>query len=733
MPFSFASRISSIVPSLLVLVLLAFGSAPPAQAGDDARKTPVFGSDVALVQIPVFVSGKDHGAALGLKASDFSVKQDGHNAEIVSFQFIDTTAPALQDEIRQASAARRRFLLLFDKSFTDPAGLARARNAAKEFVRSGLAESDLVAVATFDYLRGIRLIANFTEDRRVVEHAIHTLGAQGLTRINDPLAMAADFQASDLTRERDVATQETPGQLLNEVTAALAIRMRSAEDQSYKVRVGALVDSFRLLGLALRNVPGRKQIVYFSTGFSSTLLAGQDKSEQARTTDAIIDGRLWEVDSDSRYGDTQTRSLLTDAFRSLSRADAVVHSVDLSGLGAREQYNQGPESSMATRDASGRESLGYIAAETGGRFFKDANDLGPVLREMADMTSRYYVLGVQPPESQPDGSFRKIQVRVKGKGLRVSHRPGFFERVNVPEAAPTLQRQFEAAELLVAESGTPTRNDTLPFEVMFLPVPVDGPKQSLGIVVQVPKESLATGSGALELFGYAVAKSGAVEDHFAQFLRLEGTTGTGAGARGLSFAGRFDVPPGAYTLRFLAQRPSGETATRFFEVTVPERAASRGFLLPPLFPDTPGSWLEVPLRRGNEAGLPLRLEYAGASLVPRTRVTVRPGRRERLVLIAFDPDTSGDPAVDIDIRSALADDAGRTFPPGTISVENVVRGEEGRRSYILGFTPGDVPPGDYTLRVQIGEASSLLRSYARVRILPRETATRRGPAPNPAQ
>lgn len=734
MPFSSRLSCPPALSFVLSVALLVAGPATRAGAEDGAKQPPVFGSDVALVQIPVFVSGKDRGAVLGLKASDFSVKQDGRNAEIVSFQFIDTTAPARQEEIRQASAARRRFLLLFDKSFTDPAGLTRARNAAKDFVRGGLAESDLVGVATFDYLRGIRLIANFTEDRRVVEHAIHTLGTQGLTRIHDPLAIAADFQTTDLMRERESETQDTPSALLNEVAAALAVRMRSAEDQSYKVRVGALIDSFRLLGLSLRNVPGRKQVVYFSTGFSSTLLAGQDTAEQAQTTDAVVAGRLWEVDSDSRYGDPQTRSLLTEAFRSLSRADAVVHSVDLSGLGAREAYNQGPAATMATRDASGRESLNYIAAETGGRFFKDANDLGPVLREMADMTSRYYVLGVQPPESQPDGSFRKLQVRVKPKGLRLSHRPGFFERASVPAPTPVLQRQFEAAELLVADAGAATRNNTLPFDVLFLPVPVDGPKQSVGIVVQVPKESLATGSGAFELFGYAVAKSGAVLDHFAQFMRLEPTAAaTGGGARGLSFAGRFDVPPGEYTLRFLAQRPSGETATRFFEVTVPERTASLGFLLPPLFPDAPGAWVEVPLRRGSDVGLPLRLDDRGSPLVPRTRVAVRPGRRERLVLIAYEPAAAGDPAGDIDIRSALADDSGRLFPPGTISVENVVRGEAGRRSYILGYTPGDVPPGDYTLRVQIGEASSVLRSYSRLVVLPKETAADRALPGPPAR
>ena len=49
-----------------------------------------------------------------------------------------------------ASAARRRFLLLFDKSFTDLPGLDRSRRAARDFVRLKLTPTDLAAVAGSD-------------------------------------------------------------------------------------------------------------------------------------------------------------------------------------------------------------------------------------------------------------------------------------------------------------------------------------------------------------------------------------------------------------------------------------------------------------------------------------------------------------------------------------------------------------------------------------------------------
>ena len=722
LPARYPSALFSISLAALVAMGMTFAKA---SAAPSAQKQPlVFGTDVALVQVPVFVSGRGGAAVPGLTPKDFTVEEDGRPVEIVSFRYIDTTAQESQDEIKESSAARRRFLLLFDKSFTDPAGLSRAQKAAKEFVLGNLAESDLAAVATFDFLRGIRLIANFTEDRRVLEHAIRTLGIPSLSRISDPLAIAADFQATDLVRERGTDSSATPQELLTSVLSVLVRQMQGAEEQAYRNRVRILLEGLKELGVSLRRIPGRKQILYFSTGFNSTLLAGQDVTEQRRMSEAIVSGRIWEVDGTLRFGDASFRGEVDEALSSLTRSDSVVHSIDLSGLGKAEAYAQLPLEAQPSRDASGRESLALIAAQTGGRFYKDTNDLGPVLREMTDLTSRYYVLGVQPRESRPDGSFRKLRVRVKPKGLRLSHRPGFFARTAEVERPPALQRQFEAAELLLSPSDALAPMNTLPFRVLIVPVPTDREKQSLGIVVQVPRSSLGEKAGALEMFGYAIARSGDIEDHFAHFLRLEAALpGTDAqDARGLSFAGRFDVPPGDYTLKFIAQRPSGEASARFFEVTVPHRQAGAGFLLPPLLADNPRAWVEVTLKGRGEAGLPLKLDTGSGAFLPRTDVSVRPGRRERLVLVAYDPKTALDPAVDVDIRSVLSDDSGKRFPAGAISVERVLHGEEGRRSYVLGFTPEDIPPGDYTLRIQLGEANSVLQSYTRLKVLPREAA-----------
>ena len=166
MSLSLESSMRRSGPVLAFALVLSAGLS--AQDKPKGTPAPVFRSDVSLVLLPVFVIDKDGKAVRGLSAADFEVQQDGRPAEVVSFRYVDTTDADEQEELKVASAARRRFLLLFDKSFTDLPGLERSRRAAGDFVRRRLAPTDLAAVATFDVQNGIRLVANFTDDRALL-------------------------------------------------------------------------------------------------------------------------------------------------------------------------------------------------------------------------------------------------------------------------------------------------------------------------------------------------------------------------------------------------------------------------------------------------------------------------------------------------------------------------------------------------------------------------------------
>ncbi len=708
-------------PTRSLTLILTVGLAVPSSVAiaGTAQKPPVFASEVSLVLVPVFVADGEGHAVRGLRAEDFELTQDGRRAEILSFRYVDVTSADEQDELRQASAARRRFLLLFDKSFTDPAGLERARKAAADFVRRELAPSDLAAVATFDVHNGLRIVANFTDDRALLVHAVATLGVPSLAKISDPLGLAADLGA-DVEATSRLAEQVSTESVIQNVMAVLVRRMRAAEDQAYRSNVLTLMGSLTDLARALRSVDGRKQVLFFSAGFDSRLLVGERGSDNAENSRAIIEGRIWDVDANARYGDARVRDVLQDTTRSLSAADTVVHTIDVTGLGSNRSLTDTQAAESSTRDGAvaGRESLSYIAGETGGRFFKDTNDLSPVLREMLDMTSRYYVLGFQPAkesEGKP-GTFHAIKVKVARKGVKLSHRPGFYERVAAASRSP-LQRQFEAAELVVAGGGP---ND-LKFSSLCIPLPSAGERQTVGLVVQVPRDELGLTNGrtsSVEIYGYAVAEDGTVVDHLAQLARIDPARADPSGdAAGLSVVAALGMPPGHYTIRLLVQqRETGAAGTQFLDVTVPPYEPRHGFLLPPVVVDDASRWINVEaVRPGAHAGT-LPFVIGGKAYVPRASFEVKGGAPEKMVLVSYEPRTPGDPAADVQIRSSLTDRAGQPVAPGQLRIDGVQRDDAGRRTYVLAYRTDALTPGDYTLRLAVGEADSRLESYALLKV-----------------
>ena len=478
----------------------------------------------------------------------------------------------------------------------------------------------------------------------------------------------------------------------------------------------SLIGSFAELGRALRNVEGRKQLVYFSAGFNSQALVGMQGYDARTASDAISQGRLWEVDSNARYGDARLRTIFSEMTRVISSADTLVHAVDVTGLGTDDSLTKSEVSKDLGRSVYGRDSLNFVSAGTGGRFFKDTNDLGIVLGEIRDMTSRFYILGYAPDNLKTPGQFHKLKVKVARKGANLSHRAGYFERVPVAQQT-ALQRKFEAAQLVMTGAG---QND-LKFSSLCLPFPEEGPRQTLAVVIQVPKEELAWKAGqptSLEVYGYAVAEDGSVADHIAQLAHVDpARADTNGSTRGLSFYGTFKVPPGRYTIKLMVQDgESGQAGAQFIDVMVPPHDARVGFLLPPVVMDDETSWLGLDMdqRRADRVLSPFNV--AGKPFLPRATFQMSGGSKERLVLIAWEPGRALDPANGIEIQSSLVDAKGQTVPAGLLRIANVNREAGGRRTYVLDYTPERVAAGDYTLRIGVGESGEArLESYALLR------------------
>src|SRR5262249_44079138 len=201
--------------------------------------------------------------------------------------------------------------------------------------------------------------------------------------------------------------------------------------------------------------------------------------------------------------------------RSFSASDAVVHTVDLSGLAARGDAAQGQGEPV---HRSGQESLAEIANLSGGRLFKDNNDLGDALREIGEMSRRYYVLAFEPAALHRPGRFHKLRVRVRPRDPSVSHRSGYFERAPERERTP-LEKRFEAAEV-VAKGLTA---DDVPVSLLALPyrTPRGGAALPFAIEVQTGTLVQAGRPLGLEIYAYALDEKGAIEDYGALLTDLD--------------------------------------------------------------------------------------------------------------------------------------------------------------------------------------------------------------------
>jgi hypothetical protein len=138
---------------------------------------------------------------------------------------------------------------------------------------------------------------------------VDSLGVPSLSKISDPLALAADLQISDLATFGASGQTEVPQVLLDSVAAVAVRQMRAADREQYRSQIERAAAGLEELARGLRNVAGRKQVVYFSAGYDSRLFVGEEGYERQTSSTAITEGRLWEVDSQARYGDTRIRNL----------------------------------------------------------------------------------------------------------------------------------------------------------------------------------------------------------------------------------------------------------------------------------------------------------------------------------------------------------------------------------------------------------------------------------------
>ena len=684
---------------------------------------------VLAVEIPVNVVGKDGKAVRGLTQENFEVFEGRQKHQIVDFEVVDLasfgTDPGgeIVETLQIHPQARRRFLLLFDLSFSNPAGVLRAREAARDLVVSSLHPSDLAAVATYTEAEGAKLVLGFTPDRYQLAMALASLGFLDPTqRLNDPLQVA--LQAIDRQFIEPAPAGRNPqlpptqmayfaelrnwdGFFVDHLRDQSAATIRRDRD-TVKNQMLAMTSAYTQLAQMMASVEGRKQVVLFTEGWDSSVAMGIESADrQVEVNEAAALGEFWRVDSDERFGSGSSQEALLMMLDEFRRSDCTIQAVDVGGMrGAASatdmEANRGAGIGIQTR-ARGEDGMFVMARETGGELFRNYNDLSEAMGSVLDHTSVTYVLVLQPQQVELDGSFHEIEVRLKKapKGARVMHKPGYFASRAYASLTPEARRMSTADLLTTGEEGGRVSASVLaaPFKS------ADGGAYVL-TMIEMMGYNLIEGREMpqipVELYIYAFDTNGLVRDFVSQAIVLDrAKVGQQLMATGFKFVGHLDLEPGDYTLRVAVRHGiSGAAGVKTVEVSVPDYSADDLSLAPPFFIEPDGSWVLGWEDEADEAvAYPLNLREK--RLVPASQ-PILAARSETPVLLVAHNLSSGA------LRSAaVVASNGKPVAQASLAIRDRFETEvPGVDRLWASVDPGNVPPGAYDLIVTLRDETT---------------------------
>jgi VWFA-related protein len=710
---SFPLSLFRFSPLLLILPVAAAAASAPA-------RPPTFEetSQVVSVEVPVNVVARDGEPVRGLTADDFEVYDGGSRQKVTSFEVIDLKtldkeaagAPFAEGTRAKAElrpAARRHFLLLFDLSFSTPTSILKARLAAREFVLNSLHPTDLAAVATYSLEGGPKLVVTFTPDRLQLARAVDTLGYRQSFGRFDPLrfviddSLAGDISAAAGGAGRNTAQQDLLNQEVYDYLKTIAITAEKEQRSFEMSRIGAYSRSLAEVARSLNAIQGRKQVVFFSEGFDSRLLLGRDTTDPGaiEDNDRVANGQSYFVDSDQRFGNTGVQGNLNRMLDEFRRADCVIQAVDIGGLRAGADERARP---------SGEGALFYIANETGGELFKDANNLREPLDRVLQRTSVTYLLTFERSDLKTDGSYHRLKVKAKlPGGARLTHRAGYY--------APRPYQQLDPLEknLLASDgiaSAAPKRD--LDLNVLAAPFRATASRSYVPIIIEAGGRSLLAGDDGkkldVEIYAYVSDQKGQMRDFFNRRLALDLDKEKGRKSMeegGLKYYGHFDLEPGTYQIRVLVRNAgSGRTGVQTVAVTVPAYAEAQPSLLPPFFMEERRKWKLV--REQAVADVKGSVVYpfivSGEPYVPAARPVLSGEKTARLCLVAYNLG-KGDLAVQGEVLAA----DGKASPLGKLSgVERTATGIQGLDKLVATFDPKGLTAGDYVLRVAVTDPAT---------------------------
>lgn len=558
-------------------------SRPPATVSSNESETSTRDIDSAikvqvnLVLVRAVVKDASGKVVPNLKQEDFQVFDNGKPQRISSFNVetaeapVKSAAPAAEGKAAEpaaenqpkgesgagvvnASVIPKRFVaLVFDDSHMKVAD-AMAVHAATEKLFASLTPTDRVAI----YSTQGEFQQDFTDDPALLRKTLkgivpHTSIDEGHHECPDISYYQADLIENHHDSEAikvakaDAKENECPFNM--EATVQRILQEGDRQTETTYQNLGNVVRK-------LESMPGQRVLVYVSPGF----LVGQ-----------AVFGNSWDwVETAVRAGvvvnTIDARGLYTP--QGLPEIDAppavapcnTVGCINVSGGDPRIDY-QGIEGQyrMQTQFEQGQVLAG-MAANTGGTYFHNRNDLSTGLSQALEAPAVSYILGFRP-DATADGKFHKLKVELaNGKKYQIQARNGYFARKKL--ADPEEEAKQEVREALF--SNDEIASLAMQLNTKFLTI--NETTTQLTVLTRLDIHGLrfrkADGRNRDD-----VVVATAVFDRNGQLvdgqmkevaLKLQDATLKRLSQTGMTFKSVFTVKPGTYNVRSVVQSSQGD-------------------------------------------------------------------------------------------------------------------------------------------------------------------------------
>lgn len=423
--------------AVLVLCLLATLPAPSARAQDGHLSTFLDSVEVNLVNLEVFVTDRQGNRVDGLTRDDFTVEVDGTPVEITNFHVArpaptgtadapastpaaptDAPTAALAEAAPAPEAAapqRPMFLTVFvDNLHTRPFNRKRLMEALEPVLAERLAAGDQVMLVAFD--RSLKVLNPFTEDPEVIDSSLRRLQRMGTHR----QVVDTELRTLVAALDRDGRQAQDPAEADSNALAATEVRVDSYQARREQEALGTF-KALRSVILGMAGIPGRKALFYVSDGIPrfpgeelNLLLPGAETNQLP-----------------SRRRRRDLRPIYRDVVHQANAHEVTLYTFD--ARGSAPSFSISAEGNVLlgtnfdfTRNANFQEPLMQMAADTGGQVIMNTFNFTGVLEEVVGDFGNYYSIGFPAPTA--DGSYHDVDVRVKGRGLRVRHREGYLAK-----------------------------------------------------------------------------------------------------------------------------------------------------------------------------------------------------------------------------------------------------------------------------------------------------------------